>query len=60
MSRWGWGFSFLGYFAYYFELRSTNNYMAKGAARMTPEELDYDISSDVRYADRKWTFMYGL
>ncbi len=54
------GVSFVGYVAYYFELRFANKYKAKKVAAMTPEELEHENFSDKRYADRKWTFVYGL
>lgn len=52
--------SFVGYAAYYFELRLWNRYKAKKIANMTPEEIEEENRNDVRYADKKWTFVYGV
>lgn len=52
--------SCVGYAAYHFELRFANWYKAKKIANMTPEELEEEHTNDVRYADRKWTFVYRL
>ncbi|KAF2643107.1 MFS general substrate transporter [Massarina eburnea CBS 473.64] len=52
--------SFVGYAAYYFELKRWNSYKAKKVASMTPEEIEEENTNDVRYADKKWTFVYGV
>jgi hypothetical protein len=52
--------AFCGYAAYYFELKFWNRYKAKKIANMTPEEIEEENTNDVRYADKKWTFVYGV
>lgn len=52
--------AFAGYAAYYFELKMWNRYKAKKIASMTPEEIEDENTNDVRYADKKWTFVYGV
>ncbi|KAF1958641.1 MFS general substrate transporter [Byssothecium circinans] len=52
--------SLVGYAAYYFELRMWNKYKAKHIASMTPKEIEEENTNDVRYADKKWTFVYGV
>ena len=52
--------AFAGYACYYFELRMWNRYKAGKIARMTAEEIEAERTDDVRYADKKWTFVYGV
>jgi MFS family permease len=52
--------SFVGYTGYRFALQAANNYKAKKVAQMTPEEIEEENTNDVRWADRKYTFVYGL
>jgi nitrate/nitrite transporter NarK len=52
--------AFVGYAAYYFELKMWNRYKAKKIANMTPEEIEDENTNDVRYSDKKWTFVYGV
>jgi hypothetical protein len=52
--------AWVGYAAYHFELKAVNRYRAKKIAKMTPEEIEEENRSDKRYADRKWTFVYGM
>ena len=51
--------AFVGYAAYYFELKAVNKYKAKKISRMTQEEIEDENRGGKRYADRKWTFVYG-
>jgi hypothetical protein len=51
--------AFVGYAAYHFELKAMNKYKARKISRITPEEIEGEIRSEKRYADRKWTFVYG-
>jgi hypothetical protein len=41
-------------------LQFANKRKAKKVAAMTPEEIEDENSNDVRYADAKYTFVYGL
>ncbi|RFU30412.1 hypothetical protein B7463_g5923, partial [Scytalidium lignicola] len=52
--------AFVGYIAYRFALQAANRYKAKKVAQMTPEEIEQENTNDVRWADRKYTFVYGL
>ncbi|KAJ6102308.1 MFS general substrate transporter [Penicillium sp. IBT 16267x] len=52
--------AFVGYVAYRFALKAANIHKAKKVAQMTPEEIEEESSNDVRWADRKYTFVYGL
>lgn len=53
--------AWVGYAAYHFELRYANRRKARKLANMTPEEIEEENRRDgKRYADRKWTFVYGL
>ena len=49
-----------GYLAYRFTLAAVNRRRQAKLARMTPEEIENERTSAVRYADRKYTFVYGL
>ena len=52
--------AWVGYAAYYFELKAWNRYKAKKIASMTPEEIEAENTGGPRYADKKWTFVYGV
>jgi hypothetical protein len=52
--------SWVGYAAYHFELRAANRYKRKKIAGLTEREIDQEYEGGKRYADRKWTFVYGL
>ncbi|KAF2877081.1 major facilitator superfamily domain-containing protein [Massariosphaeria phaeospora] len=52
--------AFVGYAAYHVELRLWNRYKGKKIAQMTPEEIEDENRNDVRYSDKKWTFVYGI
>lgn len=52
--------AFVGYTAYRFALQAANRYKAKKVAQMTPEDIEEEKTNDVRWADRKYTFVYGL
>jgi hypothetical protein len=54
------GIVWLGYAAYHFELRIANRWKARKIAGMSAEELDDEKTNDVRYPDRKYTFVYSL
>lgn len=52
--------AWIGYAAYHFELRFANRWKAKKISRMSPEEIEEEERGNKRYADKKWTFVYGL
>jgi len=52
--------SVVGYTAYRFALQFANKRKAKKVAAMTPEEIEDENTNDIRYADSKYTFVYGL
>lgn len=53
--------AWVGYACYHFELRAVNKYKAKKVRGMSPDEIHEETErADKRYADRKWTFVYGL
>ncbi|TKA59819.1 hypothetical protein B0A49_12720 [Cryomyces minteri] len=52
--------SFVGYTAYHFELKAANRYKARKISSMTLEEIEDEQINEKRYADKKWTFVYGL
>jgi hypothetical protein len=52
--------SWVGYAAYHFELGMANRYKARKIRNMTAEELERENVEEKRYADKKWTFVYGL
>jgi hypothetical protein len=54
------GVSFCGYVAYGITLRLVNRWKAKKVAAMTSEEIEEENTTEKRYADRKYTFIYGL
>jgi hypothetical protein len=49
-----------GYVAYRFTLESVNKCKRAILADMSAEEVHAERVHDTRYADRKWTFIYGL
>lgn len=51
--------AFVGFVAYHFELKAVNKYKAKKISCLTLEEIKEESRGDKRYADRKWTFVYG-
>ncbi|KAJ4368507.1 hypothetical protein N0V86_009412 [Didymella sp. IMI 355093] len=50
----------LGYTAYRFALQAVNGRRKHILASRTAAEIDAERRGDIRYADRKWTFTYGL
>jgi len=50
----------LGYTAYRFTLQAANARRKNILASKTAAELEDERVDDIRYADRKWTFAYGL
>ncbi|OAL57474.1 MFS general substrate transporter [Pyrenochaeta sp. DS3sAY3a] len=50
----------VGYVAYRFTLQAVNKQRGKILAGATAEEVQAERLDGTRYADRKWTFMYGL
>jgi hypothetical protein len=52
--------SWVGYACYHFELKAANRYKAKRIRQMSPEEIEDENTNGKRYADKKWTFVYGL
>lgn len=52
--------AWVGYACYHFELRAWNRYKAGKIAGMTAEEIEREKTDGVRYADKKWTFVYGV
>jgi hypothetical protein len=49
-----------GYIAYRFTLKAVNKRKQAILADMSIEEVHAERADDTRYADRKWTFTYGL
>ncbi|KIW72077.1 hypothetical protein PV04_00298 [Phialophora macrospora] len=49
-----------GYLAYRFTLAAVNKRRRAKLARMTPAEIEDEKTNPRRYADKKYTFMYGL
>ncbi|KAF2822538.1 MFS general substrate transporter [Ophiobolus disseminans] len=49
-----------GYVAYRLTLEAVNSRKRARLARMTSEEVEVERVGETRYADRKWTFVYGL
>jgi hypothetical protein len=49
-----------GYIAYRFSLKAVNKRKEAILADMSIDEVRAERADDKRYADRKWTFMYGL
>lgn len=49
-----------GYIAYRFTLAAVNKRRQRKLETMTPEEVEEERTTPLRYADRKYTFTYGL
>ncbi|KEF51008.1 uncharacterized protein A1O9_12934 [Exophiala aquamarina CBS 119918] len=49
-----------GYVAYRFTLAAVNKRRQRKVESMTPEEVEEERTTPLRYADRKYTFTYGL
>ncbi|KAG9256930.1 major facilitator superfamily transporter [Emericellopsis atlantica] len=49
-----------GYLAYRFTLQHVNRRKLKTMSDKTEEEIQCERTDNTRYADRKWTFIYGL
>jgi hypothetical protein len=49
-----------GYASYRFTLKYVNKKRAKIIAGWTEEQIETEKTDDVRYADKKLTFVYGL
>jgi hypothetical protein len=49
-----------GYVAYRFTLAAVNKRRQQKLENMTPEEIEEERTTSLRYADRKYTFAYGL
>ena len=52
--------AFIGYAAYRFTLKSVNKRRARTIADWSEEQIEDEKINDVRYADKKLTFVYGL
>lgn len=52
--------AFLGYVAYRLTLQAVNRRKLTILAGKSAEEIRAERVDDARYADRKWTFLYGL
>jgi hypothetical protein len=50
----------VGYIAYRFTLKAVNKRRQAILADMSVEEVHEERADGTRYADRKWTFRYGL
>lgn len=50
----------VGYVAYRFTLQAVNRRKAIILAGKSLAEIERERLDETRYADRKWTFMYGL
>ncbi|KAH6639156.1 major facilitator superfamily transporter [Boeremia exigua] len=50
----------LGYTSYRFTLQAVNKRRAKILASKDVAQIEQERTDDVRYADRKWTFQYGV
>lgn len=50
----------LGYTSYRFTLQAVNKKRSDIRASKDPAEIEAERVGDIRYADRKWTFTYGL
>ncbi|KAF1846168.1 major facilitator superfamily transporter [Cucurbitaria berberidis CBS 394.84] len=50
----------VGYTAYKFSLQAVNSRKAEIMASKTAEEIEEERVDEARYADKKWTFIYGL
>jgi hypothetical protein len=49
-----------GYIAYRYILKTINVKRLVLANRMSAEEVEAERLDETRYADAKWTFLYGL
>lgn len=52
--------AFIGYLSYRFTLGWVNRRRQRILSRMSHEEIMAERDNDQRYADRKYTFIYGL
>ena len=52
--------AFIGYAAYRFTLKFVNKRRARTIADWSEEQIEDERINDVRYADKKLTFVYGL
>ena len=52
--------AFLGYLSYRFTLAWVNRRRQRILSQMSHEDIMEERASDERYADRKYTFIYGL
>lgn len=50
----------IGYTAYRFMLKTINTKRLQMVNTMTAEEIEEERTDETRYADAKWTFLYGL
>jgi hypothetical protein len=50
----------VGYTTYRFTLEAVNRRKRSILTTKSEEEIEAERSDDIRYADRKWTFIYGL
>ena len=50
----------MGYIAYRFMLKTINSKRLKMMNTKTAEEIEAERRYETRYADAKWTFLYGL
>lgn len=52
--------AFLGYASYRFTLAAVNRRRQAKLAQMGPDAIEHEQRDSTRYADRKYTFIYGL
>ena len=52
--------AFAGYLCYHFTLKAVNAGRQAKLDGRTIEEIENERTSDMRYADKKYTFIYGL
>jgi hypothetical protein len=52
--------AWIGYASYRLTLKVVNRRRAKILAGWTEEQIEMEKTDDVRYADKKYTFVYGL
>ena len=50
----------LGYTSYRFTLQAVNKRRKNIIANKDAVQIETERTDDIRYADRKWTFVYGL
>lgn len=50
----------MGYTAYRFMLKTINSQRLEKVNTKTVEEIEAERRDETRYADAKWTFLYGL